>query len=107
MRQCWFGWLLCCWVSISQATELQIVDTLNANPQQSPAQSETQTLDYLLKRLPLSYQLVDMNRSRAQRYTEQADYRQLALAGIPPAQQAAVDKSDDNLCRVGEECLLC
>lgn len=83
LRYSWlrYSWLLCgflCWLLIgwsaaSQADGLKIVDTLKAVPFHQNAQPEAQTLEYLLNRLPVPYELVDLNRSRARIWTQSTD----------------------------------
>jgi uncharacterized protein (TIGR02285 family) len=65
--------LLCCWPTSAHADNLKIVDTLKAVPFHRSTQPETQTLQYLLSRLPAPYELVDLNRSRARIWTQNTE----------------------------------
>jgi uncharacterized protein (TIGR02285 family) len=58
---------------VSQADSLKIIDTAKAVQFHQNTQPEAQTLQYLLSRLPVPYQLVDLNRSRARSWTQTAD----------------------------------
>jgi len=60
-------------MAVAQTNHLKIVDTSKAVPFQQNAQPETQTLQYLLSRLPVPYEPVDLNRSRARIWTQTAD----------------------------------
>lgn len=71
---CWFaGWPQVGWSAASQANHLKIVDTLKAVPFHQNTQQEAQTLEYLLSRLPVPYELIDLNRSRARIWTQSVE----------------------------------
>lgn len=56
----------------SASEPLQVVDTINSNPHQASVDPATQSLKYLLDHLPMPYQLMEINRSRARQWTKSA-----------------------------------